>query len=97
MIRDIIDKKLDIDSLIGQNNNLIMGGFWGGYKDTLLSCMILSKNIYLNEFIAKERIDNDQTILGYFVKDHLNKCILEPNAKKYVYMNFQKVMSHTPI
>jgi len=77
------------DQMIGTNQNLLMGGFWGGQVEHLKdACEFVLRN-YITEMLMKKRIDTEQTNLFFHAQKYPDKYLfLAPNPQIDVY-NFE--------
>jgi len=64
-LNDILQQPEKINDYIGKSVNFIMAGFWGGNKDIIYDICNKSANNYINEYINKNRVDNEQTIIAF--------------------------------
>jgi len=66
------------DELIGANENILMGGFWGGYRDTVKeACEYVLRN-YVTEMLMKKRIDTEQTTWFFHAQENPQKYMFIP-------------------
>jgi len=64
-----------VDQMIGANQNLLMGGFWGGQAEHLKeACEFVLRN-YITEMIMKKRIDTEQTNLFFHAQKYPDKYL----------------------
>jgi hypothetical protein len=84
---DILNNPLKINNYIGTNTNFIMAGFWGGNKALTYEICKKSAELYLSEFIEKEQVDNEQTLLGFVLPHYKNNIYFIKNAH-YDYINY---------
>ena len=63
------------DQMIGANQNLLMGGFWGGQAEHLKdACEFVLRN-YITEMLMKKRIDTEQTNLYFHAQKYPDKYL----------------------
>ena len=75
------------DEMIGANENILMGGFWGGHRDTVKeACEFVLQN-YITEMILKRRIDTEQTTWFFHAQENPNKYMFIPPGQLDV-LNF---------
>lgn len=70
-----MNNNLQLNDIIGKNINLMMGGFWGGNKDLILEICNKGSKIYLDEFIKKEQVENEQVAFSFILKDYKEQII----------------------
>jgi hypothetical protein len=80
-LQDILSNPEKIDDYIGQTVNFIMAGFWGGTKDILYDICNKCADNYINEFIQKERIDNEQTLFAFVLPKYKEQIIFIDNVR----------------
>lgn len=85
---ELIQGKLTLDECIGQNINFMMAGFWGGNANLVKEICELCENMYINEYINKKRVDNEQVIFGYIIKKYINQVYLIRNPPHQEYINY---------
>jgi hypothetical protein len=95
-LSEILKTPSNIHSYIGTNTNFIMAGFWGGNKILLYEICKISANLYISEFIEKEQVDNEQTLLGFILPSYQKNILFIKNTglnyiNYYVFCN--KVLS----
>lgn len=66
----LMNNILSLDNVIGKNINFMMAGFWGGNKDLLLEICNKGSQMYIEELIEKEQIDNEQVTFAFILKDY---------------------------
>jgi hypothetical protein len=87
-LNDILQNPSKIDEYIGKTVNFIMAGFWGGNKDILYNiCKECTYN-YINEYINKNRIDNEQTLIGFTLPKYKDQLYLIKNIYNLEYYNY---------
>jgi len=84
----ILNDPNKIISYIGTNTNFIMAGFFGGNRKILNDICLLASELYIKEFIEKEQIDNEQTLIGYILPKYKDKLFLIKNKPGYEYTNY---------
>jgi hypothetical protein len=78
---DLLTGKLNLEESIGKCMNFIMAGFWGGNSNLIHEICDMGAHLYINEFISKNRIDNEQALFGYILKKYSDKLLcIEPNS-----------------
>ena len=87
-LSDLINEKIKFDDCIGQNINFMMAGFWGGNKDLIKEICEIGKDMYINEYINKRRVDNEQVIFGVIIKKYFNQTYLIRNHTGQEYINY---------
>jgi hypothetical protein len=69
------------DEMIGANENILMGGFWGGHRDTVKEvCEYVLRN-YVTEMLMKKRIDTEQTTWFFHAQENPQKYMFIPPHK----------------
>jgi hypothetical protein len=53
----------------------MMAGFWGGNQKIIHDICILGEKMYMEDYIAKEQIDNEQVIFGFILKKYKDKLL----------------------
>ena len=86
-LQDILNHPEKIDNYIGQTVNFIMAGFWGGHKTILYNLCNECADNYINEFINKLRVDNEQTLVAFVLPKYMNNLILIKN-ERYECLNY---------
>lgn len=87
-LMDILHNPSHIESYIGTNTNFIMAGFFGGNKDILYTLCHRASKLYISEFMEKNQVDNEQTLIGYVLPDYKDKLYLVQNDSHQNYMNY---------
>jgi Bacterial protein of unknown function (HtrL_YibB) len=81
----VVNNQMTLEYAIGKNINFMMAGFWGGNSGILLEICIKGSNMYIEEFINKERVDNEQVSFGFIIKDYIeNTMIVHPGNRDYI-------------
>jgi hypothetical protein len=91
----IMNNEITLDDSIGKNVNYMMAGFWGGYAPILYDICKLGEKMYIEEYIQKERVDNEQVLFGFILKKYQDNCIfVHPNHidyyNYYLFCNYNK-------
>jgi len=81
-------KRFTTDELIGRNENILMGGFWGGYIDSVREACEFSLRFYIQELLQKNRVDNDQPTMFFHAQQNLHKYVCIPPNADINYINF---------
>jgi hypothetical protein len=63
-------KRFSTDELIGTNENILMGGFWGGHIQAVQSLCEFGMRFFIHELIQKYRIENDQPTLFFHFQEN---------------------------
>jgi molybdopterin synthase catalytic subunit len=64
--------------MIGANENILMGGFWGGHRETVKeACEYVLRN-YVTEMLMKKRIDTEQTTWFFHAQENPQKYMFIP-------------------
>jgi hypothetical protein len=77
-----------IDEYIGTNTNFIMAGFFGGNRELLMNICTMGNNLYIQEFIEKERVDNEQTLFGFILPVYKDRLYFIKNHPRQNYINY---------
>lgn len=77
-----------VEDYIGTNTNFIMAGFFGGNKDILLEVCKRAFRSYTHEFIYKNRIDNEQTLIGFVLPYYKHNLFFVENNPSQNYINY---------
>lgn len=85
---ELIQDKLTLDECIGQNINFMMAGFWGGNANLVKEICELGEIMYINEYINKKRVDNEQVIFGCIIKKYINQIYLVRNPPYQECINY---------
>jgi hypothetical protein len=81
----MMNNKMSLDEAIGKNINFMMAGFWGANKDILLEICKKGCDMYIEEYIKKERADNEQVLFGFILKEYASNLLLvNPQYTNYV-------------
>jgi hypothetical protein len=62
-------KRFAPDEILGSNENIIIGGFWGGHSSIVESLCEFSLRFYVKELLLKHRVDNDQPTLFFHFQE----------------------------
>lgn len=87
-LSELINEKIMFDDCIGQNINFMMAGFWGGNTNLVKEMCDLGKDMYMNEYINKNRVDNEQVIFGVIIKKYIDRVYLIRNTPYQEYINY---------
>ncbi len=71
-------RKFTPEMLIGCNENILMGGFWGGALECVQHACEYALNFYIHELIQKHRVDNDQPTMFFHWQNNKHMYILIP-------------------
>lgn len=85
---DLVNEKVTFDECIGQTINFMMAGFWGGNTGLIKEICELGKDMYINEYINKQRVDNEQVIFGFIIKKYIKQVYLIRNIPYQEYINY---------
>lgn len=88
----LIHGHIKVEDTIGLSINFMMAGFWGGNRDFMLEISETGSKLYLEEFIGKKRVDNEQVLFGFLLKKYKNKLLSIPSYKEYY--NYYLFTSH---
>lgn len=77
-----------LDEAVGKNINFMMAGFWGGNREIILDICEKGADMFIEEFIKKERVDNEQVLFGFILKKYIDCMILVPNSTYKDYINY---------
>jgi hypothetical protein len=83
-------QRFSTDELIGTNENIIMGGFWGGHIQTVQSLCEFGMRFFVRELIQKHRIENDQPTLFFHFQENysLYKLSMPMNIEMPIFYFF---------
>jgi hypothetical protein len=83
---DLLNGKTTFDESIGKNINFMMAGFWGGNSQIIKDICKQGANMYITEYIEKERVDNEQVIFGSIMRNYIkNLHLIRPQpAQEYI-------------
>jgi Bacterial protein of unknown function (HtrL_YibB) len=84
----IFETPNSIEDYVGTNTNFIMAGFFGGNKSVLLEVCKRSYRLYKHEFIDKDRIDNEQTLIGFVLPHYKHNTFFIENSPTQNYINY---------
>ncbi len=73
---DLLNGKITFDESIGKNINFMMAGFWGGNLKLIKDICKQGSDMYIKEYIEKERVDNEQVIFGSIMRIYIKKLHL---------------------
>lgn len=92
IFNSILNNQIHFDELIGSCLNIIKAGFWGGHYSFLSEICKKCSNMYIEELINKNRVDNEQVLIGYILKDYVSNTyfVKENNYVIYSYYLFCK-------
>ncbi len=76
--RGLMGPKFTTDELIGANENIVMGGFYGGPVSIVKDLCEFSMRFYIKELLLKHRIDNDQPTIFFHVQENPHKYAFVP-------------------
>jgi hypothetical protein len=73
-------RKYKPEDILGSNENIIIGGFWGGHIQAVQSLCEFGLRFYIRELIQKHRIENDQPTLFFHFQENpsLYKLVIPP-------------------
>jgi hypothetical protein len=71
-------RRFSTDELIGCNENILMGGFWGGSIQSVKHACEYGLRFYIQELIQKNRVDNDQPTLFFHWQDFKHMYLVIP-------------------
>jgi hypothetical protein len=86
--RAIRQQKFTTDELIGCNENIIMGGFWGGPISVVQHLCEYVLRFYVRELLQKNRVDNDQPSIFFHAQDNPGMYCFVPPFDGMNYANF---------
>lgn len=89
--------KISPDEIIGTNQNVLMGGFWGGPKSVIVNLCEFLLRTYVNELLVKRRVDSDQPLLYLHLQQSPHQYSLVPpfpqiDIASFLIMAMGKVM-----
>jgi hypothetical protein len=86
----IMNNETTLDESIGKNINYMMAGFWGGYSQLLYDVCKLCEQMYIKEYIEKQRVDNEQVLFGFILKKYREQSmfVLPSGVDYYNYYIF---------
>jgi hypothetical protein len=87
-LNDILKNPQKIDDYIGKTVNFIMAGFWGGNKSIIYDICNKSADNYINEYLNKNRVDNEQTLIMFVLPKYKEQLILIKNTYGIEYINY---------
>ena len=71
--------KID-DDFKWKADNLLKGGIFGGYRDSILEVSKLTEQKFISEMLDQNNINNEQLCLAYVWRDNREKfCVIENN------------------
>ena len=77
-----------IHNYIGTNTNFIMAGFFGGNKQILYNICKESAELYHKEYIEKDQVDNEQTLIGFVLPHYKESLYLVHNSPVQECINY---------
>jgi hypothetical protein len=86
--RGLFGPKFTTNELIGNNENVIMGGFWGGPIAQVRHLCEFGMRFFTGELIKKHRVDNDQPTIFFHVQENPQMYAFVPPFPKINYANF---------
>lgn len=86
--RGLYGPKFTTDELIGRNENIIMGGFWGGPLPLVKHLCEFTMRFYIRELILKHRVENDQPSIFFHVQENPQMYAFVPPFPEVNYANF---------
>ena len=86
--RGLMGPKFTTDELIGCNENVIMGGFWGGPGKVVADLCEFTMRFYVKELLQKHRVDNDQPTIFFHIQENPHKYAFVPPFPNINYLNF---------
>ncbi len=87
-LTDILNNPSTINSYVGTNTNFIMAGFFGGNRELLLKICKEAYDLYTTEYINKDQIDNEQTLIGYVLPKYKDLLYFIDNHPTQEYINY---------
>jgi len=86
--RALMGPKFTTDEIIGTNENVIMGGFWGGHSSVIQHMCEFILRFYVRELIQKHRVDNDQPSILFHVQENPHMYAFVPPYPNVDCVNF---------
>lgn len=86
--RAFSQQKYTTDELIGCNENIIMGGFWGGPIPAVQHLCEYVLRFYVRELLQKNRVDNDQPSIFFHAQENQSMYCFVPPFDGINYANF---------
>ena len=81
----LMNNNISLNDAVGKNINFMMAGFWGGNKDLVFEICNKGSKMYIEEYIKKEQVDNEQVSFAFILKDYKEQIIaISPNYFEYV-------------
>jgi hypothetical protein len=77
------------DQMIGTNQNLLMGGFWGGQVEHLKDACEFVLRTYITEMLMKKRIDTEQTSIFFHAQKYPDKYLFIAPVPEIDVYNFE--------
>jgi hypothetical protein len=77
------------DQMIGTNQNLLMGGFWGGQVEHLKDACEFVLRTYITEMLMKKRIDTEQTTIFFHAQKYPDKYLFIAPVPEIDVYNFE--------
>lgn len=84
----VLNGNTSLHDAVGKNINFMMAGFWGGNRDIILEICQKGAEMYIEEFIQKEQVDNEQVLFGFILKKYIDRMLLVPNTSYTDYINY---------
>ena len=85
---DLLGGKITFEDSIGKNINFMMAGFWGGNSQLVADICKQGADMYITEYIEKERVDNEQVIFGYIMSKYAKQLYLIRQHPGQEYINY---------
>jgi hypothetical protein len=58
------------EEILGTNENIVIGGFWGGHTSVVQSLCEFGIRFFIRELLQKSRVDNDQPTLFFHFQEN---------------------------
>jgi len=84
----VLRNEILFENAVGKNINFMMAGFWGGNKKNVLDVCEQGAKMYIEEYIEKNQVDNEQTIFCFILKNYIPNLCLVPNVPNQEYFNY---------
>jgi hypothetical protein len=84
-------RKYKPEDILGSNENIIIGGFWGGHVQAVQSLCEFGLRFYIRELIQKHRVENDQPTFFFHFQENPNlyKLVIPPpNLAVPIFLQF---------
>ena len=75
----VMNGEVTFSDMVGKNVNYIMAGFWGGNSHLLADFCQKGEKMYIEDFIGKEQVDNEQVSIAYILKSYKDRVVLIPS------------------